>query len=201
MSGTKGKAYANRRPVEERPESDFYRTPEGLTWELLASGFKFPTTEIYEPMAGDGAIATMFSANGFSVVTDDIRTTGRDFLDFSGKVPYIVTNPAFSIFSETVEKCRECAEHGFILLGKLNFFGAHSRTVGGTWKNLKHVYVFDRQVDYRTPPNQGGHFCVGNLVTGFFVWDQTWDNPWWSMSTLDVQKWATLGSYESFMKR
>jgi hypothetical protein len=198
-----GKAYTNRKPRSKRPESDFYRTPEGCTQALLDSMISIPSTEIYEPMAGDGAIASVLSssARGYTVRQDDIRTTGKDFLEFSGQVPYILTNPAFSIFTETVEKCRECTEHGFILLGKLNFFGAHSRTVAGTWKNLKHVYIFDRQVDYRTPPGQDGHFCVGNLVTGWFVWDKAWNEPYWRTSVLDVQKWATLGSYEAFTHR
>jgi len=30
-----GKAYANRKPINERPEADFYSTPFSLTWELL----------------------------------------------------------------------------------------------------------------------------------------------------------------------
>ena len=196
-----GKAYANRRPVAERPESDFYRTPEGLVYELLASGLEFPTMQVYEPMAGDGSITSVLTEAGFDVQCDDIRTTKRDFLCFAGRVPYIITNPAFSIFSETVAKCRECTDLGFVLLGKLNFFAAHSRTLDGTWKNLRHIYAFDRQVDYRTPPGQDGHFCVGNLATAWMVWDQNWHENYWTMSVLDVQKWATLGSYESFMKR
>lgn len=32
-----GKAYTNRKPVSERPESDFYPTPGFLTEELLKS--------------------------------------------------------------------------------------------------------------------------------------------------------------------
>ena len=47
----KGKAYANRKPVEERPEADFYSTPYSLTWELLRlEDVDCPT--IYEPACG-----------------------------------------------------------------------------------------------------------------------------------------------------
>ena len=196
-----GKAYANRKAQALRPDSDFYRTPEGCIQALFDAGYYPPTTQIYEPMAGDNSIVDTLSARGYLVTSDDLRTTGKDFLQFDGRVPYIITNPAFSIFSQTVAKCRECTDLGFTLLGKLNFFAAHSRTMDGTWKNLKHVYVFDRQVDYRTPPDQNGNFCVGALATGWFVWDQTWDKPYWTMSVIDVQKWATLGSYDAFMRR
>jgi hypothetical protein len=196
-----GKAYANRKPIEERPESDFYRTPSSLT-QLLCDTYEFTEfNNIYEPMAGDNAITNVLIANHYNVYTDDIRTTGKDFLDFEGKVEYIVTNPAFSIFTETVQKCHEVTTFGFALLGKTNFFAAHSRTEMNLWRNLKHVYIFDRQVDYRTPYREDGAFCVGNLVTGWFVFDKAWDKPFWNTSIMDVNKWATLGSYENYIKR
>lgn len=189
-----GKAYANRKPIEERPESDFYRTPASLTHLLEKTGL-LPHI-IYEPMAGDNAMVDVLREYGHYVEVDDIRTTGKDFLDFQEKVPYIATNPAFSIFTETVSKCQEVCTDGFALLGKVNFFGAHSRVVQGTWGHLKHVYIFDRQVDYRSPATDDGSFCVGNLITGWFIWDMDWDNDYWYTHVLDVQKWATLGSYD-----
>ena len=196
-----GKAYANRKPIEERPESDFYRTPESLTRLLCGTGVLDPFDIIYEPMAGDGAIASVLDDYRHTVVTEDIRTTGKDFLDFTDTVDYIVTNPAFSIFSETVQKCDEVCKYGYTLLGKTNFLAAHSRNVMGTWKHLKHVYVFDRMVDYRTPAGNNGNFFVGLLVTGWFVFDKSWDKGSWSMSVLDVNKWATLGSYDNYLKK
>ena len=196
-----GKNYAARKPIEERPESDFYRTPESLSQLLCDTGVLDPFKEIYEPMNGDGAMSSVLHANGHSVMTDDIRATGKDFLDFTGTVDYICTNPAFSIFSETVEKCDEVCKYGYTLLGKTNFFAAHSRNVMGTWKHLKHVYVFDRMVDYRTPAGNNGNFFVGLLVTGWFVFDKAWDKGSWSMSVLDVNKWATLGSYDNYLKK
>lgn len=197
----KGKNYAARKPIEERPESDFYRTPNSLT-QLLCDTYEFADfKDIYEPMAGDDAMANVLRANEYNVITDDIRTTGKDFLDFTGKVDYIVTNPAFSIFTETVQKCDEVCRFGYTLLGKMNFFAAHSRTELDLWKHLKRVYIFDRQVDYRTPYREDGAFCVGNLVTGFFIFDKGWDRGFWNTSIMDVQKWATLGSYDNYLKK
>lgn len=191
-----GKAYANRKPRAERPESDFYRTPESLTRLILPYLGLEAYSYVYEPMAGDGAITSVLGENGVRYYADDIRTTGRDFLFCTAEHPYILTNPAFSLFDETVLKCKAIAAHGFCLLGKVNFFGAHSRTERGVWRNLRDVYIFDRQVDYRTPAGQNGRFCVGNLVTGWFVWDTEWHEPWWRTHTLDVQEYATLGSYD-----
>jgi len=199
-----GKSYACRKPIEERPESDFYRTPSSLV-EMLVSRSpdlaRHYNNVIYEPMAGDGVIVDMLREYGYEVEADDIRTTGKDFLSCTKKYPFIVTNPAFSIFSETVAKCKEVCTDGFILLGKMNFFGAHSRTVDKTWEHLSQVYIFDRQVDYRTPPREDGAFCVGALVTGFFVWDMNWNEDYWLTSVWDVQEYATLGSYENYMKK
>ena len=195
-----GKSYAARKPVSQRPESDFYRTPESLT-QLLCDTYEFGCFDtIYEPMAGDDAIADILRLNEYDVATDDIRTTGKNFLEFDGKVEYIVTNPAFSIFDETIQKCQEVCEHGYTLLGKTNFFGAYGRYKQGLWKNLKHVYIFNRQVDYRTPPEQNGNFCVGNLITGWFVFDKGWKHDCWNTSIMDVQPWATLGSYDNFIR-
>jgi hypothetical protein len=190
-----GKAYANRKAEKQRPESDFYRTPECLTWELIGLHVLDRDVPIYEPMVGDGAISKVLWAHEFSVTCDDIRTTGRNFLEFEGKVPVIVTNPAFSIFTETVQKCKEVCTDKFILLGKTNFFAAHNRTVAKTWEGLKDVWVFDRQVDYRTPKNKKGHFCVGNLVTGWMLWERNWESPA-RLHILDVNKYATMGSYD-----
>jgi len=196
-----GKAYTNRKPIEERPESDFYRTPNSLT-QLLCDTCEFiDFKNIYEPMAGDDAIANILRANDYNVITDDIRTTGKDFLDFTGTVDYIVTNPAFSIFTETAQKCDEVCQFGYTLLGKMNFFAAHSRTELNLWRHLKHVYIFDRQVDYRTPYREDGAYCVGNLCTCWMCFDKSWDKGFWNTSIMDVQKWATLGSYENYLKK
>lgn len=195
----KGKAYANRKSTDDRPESDFYRTPECLAQELVNLDILNRSVPIYEPMAGDMAIVSVLQNNGFTVRHDDIRTTGKDFLKFDGKVPVIVTNPAFSIFTETVQKCKEVCTDKFILLGKTNFFAAHSRTIHKTWEGLKDIWIFDRQVDYRTPKNDKGHFCVGNLVTAWMLWERNWEDPA-RLHILDVNQYATMGSFDKLAR-
>ena len=189
----KGKNYANRKPLKERPEADFYSTPISLVWELNNRGIlPDKSTVIYEPASGGNAIVNSLQDMGFSVVKDDIRTTKKDFLDCTDTVDCIVTNPPFSLFDDFVLKAKEVSPL-VIMIAKTNFFGAYKRNQMGVWENLRDVYIFNRQVDYRTPHRQDGHFHVGNLITGWFVWDRDWTESYWRTHIMDVQQYATLG--------
>jgi len=195
-----GKAYANRKPVSERPEADFYSTPYSLTWELIKLN-EFPSgSTIYEPASGSGAIASQLEKAGFIVMQDDIRTTGKDFLECSNRHDFIVTNPPFSLFDEFVIKAKECSKK-FAFIMKTNFLGAHSRQEMGIWKGLKSLYVFDRQIDYRTPLLDSGELCVGNLITGWGIWDMDWKEDYFKTSILSVHKYCRLGGYDSYLKK
>lgn len=88
-----GKAYANRKPLKERPEADFYSTPYSLTWELLKLNEFDLSKSIYEPASGGEAISSQLKKYGFTVFEDDIRTTGKDFLQCNQHYPQIITNP------------------------------------------------------------------------------------------------------------
>ena len=187
-----GKAYANRKPVSERPEQDFYSTPYPLTWELLKLNEFNKRTPIYEPADGSGAISSQLEKAGFKVYRDDIRTTGKDFLDCKEKHPAIITNPPFSLWTEFVDSARGVSDK-WAFIGKTNFFGTYNRYKDGVWKNLSKVYVFNRQLDYRSPLRDDGAMHVGNLITGWFIWDKSWKKDYWRMEIMDIQKYCTLG--------
>lgn len=196
----KGKAYASRKPVEKRPDSDYYSTPYSLTRELLALN-EFPAgSTIYEPATGDAhAITTVLKQNGFVVLEDDIRLTGKDFLTCEDHYDYIITNPPFSLFDEFVESAKLCADK-FAFIGKTNFLGAQGRLERGIWKGLKRLYVFSRQIDYRTPIREDGALCVGNLITGWFIWDMSWKKDYFETRVIDIQKYCTLGSIDKYLE-
>lgn len=199
-----GKAYANRKPVNERPESDFYPTPGFLTEALLKSYEFTDYIEalkrhcnrdkrqpcILEPACGDGAITKVLQKHlGFcDIISHDIRTDGVDFLTYTPerKIDMVITNPPFSLFDEFVKKAKEIAPV-VIFIGKVNFFGAYNRHRDGVWDNLRDVMVFNRQVDYRTGSRDDGKFHCGNLVTGWFIWHKCWTAPYWSTQIMDVQ--------------
>jgi hypothetical protein len=190
-----GKNYANRKPVSERPESDFYSTPISLVWELSKLDILEGDIPIYEPADGNGAITDTLCNLGYSCHGDDIRTTGKDFLQCTQHYPVIASNPPFSLFDEFVLKAKEVSNH-IIFIAKTNFFGAYKRQKMDVWDNLKSVHIFNRQVDYRTPTRDDGLFHVGNLITGWFEWDSSWDKPYWETSVLDVNKYARLGQFK-----
>jgi len=191
-----GKAYANRKQEKDRPESDYYVTPKSLVWELIATGELDKSKLIYDPCTGDErSLAKALINDGFTVEEDDLRTTGKDFLKCTKEYPQIVENPPFSLFDEFVLKSKELAPRA-IILGKTNFFGAYNRWNNGVWKNLKHLYIFNRQCDYRTPDREDGLFHVGNLITSWMVFDRDWEANWWRTSIIDVQKYAKLGGFK-----
>lgn len=187
-----GKAYANRKPVSERPESDNYPTPIALGIELAKLGILNKRKPIYEPAAGAGQLAHTLIDNGFDVYSNDLHVNGADFLKSNLEFPQIVTNPPFSQFDDFVMKAKELSPF-VVMIGKTNFFAAQSRYKNGVWKHLKHVYIFSRQIDYRTPLGSL-EMNVGNLVTGWFVWYRRWNKPYWNTSIIDVQKYCTLGA-------
>lgn len=188
-----GKAYANRKPVAERPESDNYPTPIALGIELANLGILNKRKPIYEPAAGAGQLVRTLSDYYPLIVSSDLHANGIDFLkDWTKPIAQIVTNPPFSLFDDFVMKAKELSPF-VVMIGKTNFFAAQSRYKNGVWKHLKHVYIFSRQIDYRTPLGSI-QMHVGNLVTAWMVWDRRWNKPYWNTSIIDVQKYCTLGA-------
>lgn len=197
-----GKAYANRKKESDRPENDFYPTPGGLTIELINTGILNDCKTILEPCCGQYAISNILEKYGFQVTSKDL-IYGNDFLkdDYTNEhFDAIVTNPPFDIYDEIIRKAKTIDCQKIICIGRTNYFGSHSRNISGMWDELSDVYIFDRQVEYRTPQLEIPDFCVGALVTGWFVWTKGYtDDP--KIHILDVQKYATLGSLDRFLKK
>lgn len=190
----KGKNYAARKPIEERPESDNYPTPIPLIYELVKTG-EIPDVKIHDPCAGDRQLVKTLNGFGFDCTGSDIRDSPSvDFLEDFTERECIVTNAPFSCFDAIISHAKDVSPI-VISIGKTNFFGAHSRNVEGFWKSLRHVYVFDRQIEYRTPLGSE-EVNVGMLVSGWFVWDRSWNESYWKMSPIDVNKYCTLGALE-----
>jgi hypothetical protein len=198
-----GKAYASKKSEKERPESDFYSTPVSLTWELLKLPIIKNINTVLEPACGGNAISDELIKADKIVVSTDIRT-GTDFLNtnkFDINFDAVITNPPFSLFDKFVTHAKEVAPI-VIMIAKTNFFGAYQRNVNGIWHDLSHVYIFNRQVDYRSPYRDDGLFHVGNLITGWFVWQKEWSDTHgevWETSIIDVQKYATLGQIKEII--
>ena len=187
---TLGKAYASRKPENERPENDFYPTPKGLTYELINTGELEGYKTILEPACGKNAIVDILREYGFDVTARDL-ILGNDFLkdDYTGqKFDCIVTNPPFDLWNKFVEKAKTIDCKKIIFIGRTNYFGSHDRNVNGIWKELSDVYVFDRQVAYDGEFREDGKMKCGCIISGWFVWTKDYEGNA-KLHIIDVQKW------------
>ena len=130
----KGKAYANRKSVDKRPENDLYETPKCLIWELLNSASELnlkiqnKDVKILDCCCGKNAIVNEMQEQGYKNITGTDLIYGDDFLseDYpEEKYDVIIMNPPFKDFNKFVEKAKILAEE-VICIGKMNYFGSHS---------------------------------------------------------------------------
>jgi len=192
----KGKAYANKRVKEDRPNGDFYSTPMSLIWvakDIIEKEFD-KNIDVLEPCSGDGAIVKPLIEMGYNVIENDLYRGGVDYLNNRFKQKQVITNPPFSLWDNFLTKSKDHADK-ILYIGRLNYLGTHSRNINGIWDNLKAVYCFDRYVDYQTPYREDGKFCVGAMATAWFLWDMNYQKEP-IIKILDVQKYAKLGNYK-----
>ena len=195
-----GKAFANRKPKEERNENDFYETPYSLTWEMQKLNIIKPNTTILDPCCGNYAISKWFRKT--NIVTEKSLEYGNNFFkdkyeDYS--FDYVILNPPFDCWDKFIEKAKRIGKT-VISIGKTDYFSCYQRLENGIWKGLSDIYVFNRKVDYQFPIFEDGTFGVGSLTSGWFVWNKDYtDNP--KLHFIDVQKYATRGGYENWLKK
>lgn len=193
----KGKAYAHRKSFEDRPKGDFYATPRSLFWEVsdvVEREFdnRYP---VLEPASGTNILVEELEKLQFPVHDNDLYFGGIDYTAslLLDSYKQVITNPPFSQWDAFVQKAKSHAEK-IMMIGRLNYFGTNSRLQSGIWDHLKSVHIFNRYVDYQTPPRTDGLFHVGAMATGWFLWDMNYDgNP--TIHFVDVQKYAQLGGF------
>lgn len=187
-----GKDYLAR-----KSDHDNYETPYSLTEELMKLGLFDFNKQFCECACGKLAIVKVLEKYTNNILYFDKNIKygwlGKvNFLDKQlwQKYNYIITNPPFSLFDEFVMRAKEIAKEKIAFIGRVNYFGAYQRNNNGIWKHLKEVHVFNRMVDYRYPLREDGKFYTGGLVTGWFVWDMSWNKNYWKTYIMDVQKYV-----------
>ena len=153
--------------------NDEYGTPGGLVRVIKDVIYdEFPVgSPILEPCCGKGSIVRELEGMKYAVISNDYSYGGYDYLaqkDILDK--YVVTNPPFCLWDYFVNKAKTHARK-ILFIGRINYMGTCGRYKKGVWNNLKHVYVFNRYPDYRTPTRADGKFYSGMLFTGWFLWD------------------------------
>lgn len=186
----KGKAYANRKKESERPLNDFYETPSLCVIELIKSGKFVPKdARIYDPCCGKYAIGNVLRQYGYKNIKENDIIYGNDFLQEDDKREYdaIIMNEPFKLFDSFIEKAKKKAWKVYCI-GKMNYFGAHSRNVNGLWKGLEWVLPFDRMIAYDQKEDEEGKVGVGMMVSCWMCWNCEYEGlP--RIKVLDVQKY------------
>ena len=177
--------------------SDFYQTPYSLTRALLeAEEFDFQKT-VYEPAAGRGAIVKVLEAawgNGL-VEYGDIQT-GRDFMMRGMTVPYIITNPPFSLALEFVLKAKQVAREKFAMLLPVSYLHGQER-FQRLWQDrvypLAKVHVLTRYPLLTNTIRSDGKFQTGMMAFAWYVFEKQWaDKP--EIRWMDVQPFVLKSS-------
>lgn len=163
----KAKATLMGASSEHRSALDFYETPTVVTKAFLrASGWHPKTNVVWEPAAGNGAIADVIKDffPGVTVVTSDIKQRDRmltmegDFLKHQwGEgseylcVKDIITNPPFSHAQEFVEKALDLVTGDIVMLLRLAFLETTQRRALFEEKHLREVWVSSRRIHFTSP--------------------------------------------------
>ena len=176
--------YAGETADVPREAADFYPTPPEPVRAFLAaeSGRLSEFPAIWEPAAGDGAMAREIAAAGHRVVTSDITGRGgfhpdaiRDFLGIvQPMAPAIVTNPPYHLVNWRDGK-GGWIRHALDVLGVdymallLSWSWPGAGGLARIWSDHPpaRVYLMRWKIDFTgggAPP----------MLNGWFVWDSAW---------------------------
>lgn len=161
----------------EREKDDFYPTPPEPTRAFLHAEIDRlrDFNRIWEPAAGDGAMAREIEALGIEVAMSDLVDRGagaiiRNFYDFSeAPAAAIVTNPPFQECNKDPGWVRHALERLGVdymaLLLPVNWTGASGRAA--LWADFTpaRVYIMRWRIDFTgqgAPP----------MLNAWFVWEK-----------------------------
>lgn len=176
----------------QRKKSDMYETPYSLTKLFLNNYWPNPILKTLEPMCGNGAIVKVLREYGYKDLEAYDISQGKDFLKETNKVPQIITNPAFSIAFETIQKCKEICTDRFALLLPLSYLHGKQR-YDHIWKDydfpLERVFVFTRYPMMGDPLREDGMIRTGMLCLAWFCWNKHYEGEP-TISWLDIDNYV-----------
>lgn len=154
---------------------DYFPTPEWATRALIDN--ETFSGEVWECACGDGAMARVFEAAGYSVKSTDLYDrgfgkAGVDFTESSQCFDNIVTNPPYNSAEAFVRKGVELANNKFALLLRLAFLeGANRANTIFSESPPSRVWVFSERITfYMAGADRKGS---GTTAYAWFVWDKT----------------------------
>ena len=163
--------------MTNRQKDDWYPTPPSATAALL-SREKFGKT-IWEPAAGDGAIAKVCEKAGYDVLASDLNDYGYmdalanvDFLlEPERAADHIITNPPYKLAQEFIQKAIDlgCTKHAWLL--RLAFLKAASGTGVCLLATRLPIYVFSHRLTMIRGDHDESWYGSGKMAFAWFVWD------------------------------
>lgn len=169
-----GNNFSKNNSKGQRNENDFYQTPWSATEQLLEiENFDFNKT-VLEPAKGNGAISNYIAKSFKNVLSYDL-SEGKDFLEETNPVDYIITNPPFCLSVEFILKAKEIAKEKFAMLLPLVYLHGNERYYKDVFKGifpLKKVCVFIRYIMLTNDIREDGKYNTGMQVYAWFIWDK-----------------------------
>jgi DNA modification methylase len=123
-------------------KNDVIYTPEELAKEIIKVCGLVKDDLVLDPFRGKG----VFYNNYPNYVKKDWCeiSENRDFLKYTGKVDWIISNPPFSILKEIIPKCIEVSTKGIcLILGIHNFTTHRDKLFKDAGFNLTHIEIFN----------------------------------------------------------
>jgi adenine-specific DNA methylase len=168
--------------INDRPQDDFFATPEKTT-EALLNNLKLEGS-ILEPACGQGHISEIlkrYYPNSEIISTDLIdRGYGQgniDFVtyDYNRRFDNVITNPPFKYAKEFVGRALQISNKYVIMLLKIQFLESKIRKEFLVNSPLKYIYVFsERQSTLKdgleiNPMNNKPWSTT--LLLAWFIWE------------------------------
>ena len=158
------------RAANVRPKDDFFQTPLECTASIVAAEANFLPKTIWEPCAGNDAIAGFLEAMGYRVIKTDLnrKTDGIDKIDFllerKPQALAVVTNPPFTLAREIIVHAKGLGVTYMALLLKSDFFNCgESADVWDIWPPAR-IHALTWRPDFR---RQGRP----TMTCSWYVWD------------------------------
>jgi len=179
----------------QRRKGDAYYTPAWATRLFLAKEPFWRCHSIWEPCAGEGAMAKVLLENfpTENVIATDIDKTGwavsadrkteiseppTDFLTSPNRADAIICNPPYSIFHHIILKAKRVADKKIAMLLPLSYLQGQTR-YDELWMDrafpLAKIYVFNRFFDLSLPMREDGKMWLGMQTYAWYVWDKEYD--------------------------
>ena len=158
-----------------RHENDFYITPPELVKSLLTVVPIFGA--VFEPCAGDGAIAKVLAQQDCHVITNDISKNQVTDYHFDATLPdeypdidpdWIVTNPPYSVAHRILPIAWEKARVGIAMLLRLSYLEPCDNRADFLKQflpNFSNVIIFNPRPCFRTDTK-----ATDSVTHAWFVW-------------------------------